>query len=221
MTIIVVDEQPGAGRLGRHVEHDPASRAFAIAQATEQLRTVSHRRHVPIFDQGDLGSCTGNAAAGAMGTGPWTHTTDEQVAIYFYERATHLDRIKGVYPPDDTGSSGLAVMKAVREQGWISSYRHCFSLHAVLTALQATPVVAGINWYESFDRPGLDGRVHVTGDVRGGHELCLTGVDIEAGTIRAANSWGAGWGDHGYLTFVFADFDRLLHEHGDVTVPVP
>lgn len=205
--------------LGRHVEHDPRSRAFAF-ETVAPIATVLHARHVPIFDQQSLGSCTGNAAAGCMGTGPWTHTTSETDAVSLYERATHLDRIAGTYPPSDTGSSGLAVMKAVKERGWITAYRHCFSLHSVLAALQTTPVIAGISWYEGFDHPDVHGFGKISGGVRGGHEICLVGVDATAKTVRAANSWGTGWGDSGFFSFSWDDFDRLLHEYGDCTVPV-
>lgn len=205
--------------LGRHVEHDERSRAFAYTSAAP-IQNVLHARHVPIFDQGDLGSCTGNAAAGCMATGPWKIRTSERTAVQLYERATQIDAIAGAYPPDDTGSSGLAVMKAVSERGWVNAYHHAFGMHAALTALQQTPVIAGINWYEGFDRPDPHGRVAIAGAVRGGHEICLLGVDIVAKTVRAANSWGASWADHGYFTFSWADFDRLLHEQGDVTVPV-
>lgn len=207
--------------LGRIVEHDPASLAYAIEAApVHALKTVLHQRHVPIFDQGNLGSCTGNAAAGCMATGPWNHATSETDAVRLYERATHLDHAPGVYPPDDTGSSGLAVMKAVRELGWITAYHHCFSLAAVLTALQTTPVIAGINWYEGFDKPKANGRVEIAGSVRGGHEVCLVGVDVTASTVRAANSWGASWADHGYFVMSFDTLTRLLAEKGDATVPI-
>lgn len=207
--------------LGRLVEHDPRSKAFPADVTGVVIHDVLHQRHVPVFDQGDLGSCTGNAAAGCMASGPWTHKTTEKDAVTLYERATHLDGIAGVYPPNDTGSSGLAVMKAVRENQWIGAYHHCFSLHACLAALQTTPVIAGVNWYEGFDHPAPDGTVRIAGGVRGGHEVCLLGVDVEHNLIRAVNSWGSSWGDKGFFSWTWADFDRLLHEHGDVTVPVP
>jgi len=206
--------------LGRHVEHDERSRAFAVAAAAAPLKSVLHLRHVPIFDQGDLGSCTGNAAAGCMATGPWKIRTSEKTAVQLYERATQLDSIAGAYPPDDTGSSGLAVMKAVRERGWITGYHHAFSMHAALIALQHTPVIVGVNWYEGFDRPDAHGLLSIAGSVRGGHEPYLLGCDVDAHTVRGANSWGPDWADHGYFEWTWDVFDRLLHEQGDVTVPV-
>ena len=60
----ILKEKAGAGRLGRHVEHDPRSRAFSAGTAA--FKTIRHLRHGKAFDQGDLGSCTGNAMAGVL-----------------------------------------------------------------------------------------------------------------------------------------------------------
>ena len=50
----IIIEKPGPGRLGRHVEHDPRSRAFSAGTAV--VKTVTYKRHGEPFDQGDLGS---------------------------------------------------------------------------------------------------------------------------------------------------------------------
>ena len=65
----IIKETAGAGRLGRHVEHDPQSRAFSAGTAA--IKTVSYKRHGAAFDQGELGSCTGNAMAGVLMTEPF------------------------------------------------------------------------------------------------------------------------------------------------------
>jgi hypothetical protein len=44
-------------RLGRNINHDPRSLRFVVAPAQVDT-TVSWPRKVPIFDQGQLGSCT-------------------------------------------------------------------------------------------------------------------------------------------------------------------
>lgn len=208
------------GSLGRHVEHDEQSRQFAVVRRAAPIASRHWTRHVPIYDQGQLGSCTGNAMAGALSTGPFRHRFHEATAIRIYKAATIIDGIDGAYPPDDTGSSGLAVSKVAQSKGWISSYRHCFSLDDVLTALQTGPVIAGTNWHEGMDNPGPGGLVRPTGSVRGGHEYCLIGVDVASKTIRAANSWGTSWADNGRFTISWDDFAALLAEDGDATVPV-
>jgi len=80
-----------------------------------------------------------------------------------------------------------------------------------------------VNWYDSFDSPDTSGDVVISTDatVRGGHEFELIGVDVNDRTFRAVNSWGAGWGDRGYFTLDYTDYERLLHEDGDATQFTP
>lgn len=217
---VIPEQEVGGHRLGRHIEHDERSRAFGITRRATPIASRHWTRHVPIYDQGNLGSCTGNAMAGALSTGPWSHRFTETTAVRIYKAATVIDGIPGTYPPDDTGSSGLAVAKVAQTRGWITSYRHCFSLDDVLAVLQTGPVIAGTNWHEGMDTPGPAGIVHPTGAVRGGHEYCLVGCNVASKTIRAANSWSETWGDKGYFTIGWDDFAALLAEDGDVTVPV-
>lgn len=207
--------------LGRHVEHDPRSREF-VATLAPAPRTVEHHRHCPPFDQGQLGSCTGNAIAGLLMTDPVRHVSwhfTERMAVDLYERATRLDSIPGQYPPDDTGSSGLAAAKAAKSRGYISGYAHAFGLDQALAALTLQPVIIGVNWYDSFDQPSPPGLVTITpgAQVRGGHEFELVGLDVAGKTVHACNSWGTGWGNNGFFHLSWSDLDRLLHEQGDVT----
>jgi hypothetical protein len=219
-----IQEKPVAGqRLGRHVEHDPRSRGFQVS-APPVLKDARHERHCPSFDQGNLGSCTGNAMAGALMTEPFFkdgRSLQESDAVSLYTRATHLDRLPGIYPPDDTGSSGLAVAKAARESGYITAYQHAFGLQQALGALVDGPAIAGVNWYDSFDNPNADGECPLTptAQCRGGHEIQLFGIEVEAKRVWVYQSWGPEWGGlkNGTFWFSWDTFDRLLHEQGDVT----
>jgi len=214
------DELPIPGmRLGRNVRHDPRSRQYPAAQAPRLVSAV-HQRHCPPFDQGDLGSCTGNAAAGLLMTEPFyfaDRQLDEADAVELYSRATRLDRFRGVYPPTDTGSSGLAVMRAARQEGYLSGYAHAFGLQHALAALVLQPVITGVPWYEGFDKPDASGMVEIRGSIRGGHEFEVVGIDVDARTVRCVNSWSAAWGDAGYFVMSWETWDQLLHEQGDVT----
>ncbi len=222
--VIHLPEIPGAGRLGRHIEHDERSRCFAAPQASGPLVSADWPRHCDPFDQGDLGSCTGNAMAGAAMTGPLFKVgrhLDESNAVTLYEAATRLDKVPGHYPPEDTGSSGLAVAKAAQRAGLISAYHHAFGLGAALSSLSKGPVIIGINWYEGFDAPqGTAALLAISGQPRGGHEVVLDGIDVKAGVVKGTNSWGLSWGNHGKFCMTFATFGRLLQESGDVVAPV-
>jgi hypothetical protein len=211
------------GSLGRLVEHDPASRSYQAARATTALKKVSWVRVGGPFDQGDLGSCTGNAVAGVMNTRPFHNATKpllaETDAVKLYELATRLDNAPGQYPPDDTGSSGLAACKAAKRLGYITGYRHAFGIQHALEALQLGPVITGVNWYEGFDKPLPSGLVEITGQVRGGHEFEVYGYDPATDLCWAWNSWGKSWGYRGRFCFTSKTWGQLLAERGDVTVP--
>lgn len=204
-------------RLGRHVNHDPRSRKFTAPVG--DIKTVMWERHVPIFNQGDLGSCTGNAAVGCVSSGPFSVKGDEALAIKVYSRATHIDHIRGVYPPTDTGSSGLAVCRALVALGMIQGYTHAFGFEHVAGALQIGPGITGITWLTGCDEPDTDGIVTYDGDVRGGHEVELVGLDADAKLVWFANSWGASWGKDGYFAMSWDDYLIALQNRGDATFP--
>jgi len=222
--IKIIKEKPGVGRLGRHVEHDPQSRAFLAGTAA--VTTVTFKRHVRAFDQGDLGSCTGNALAGVLMTDPFwvsSRVLTEADAVALYKVATKLDNIPGKYPPNDTGSSGLGVMKAAVQAKYITGYAHVFSLDHLLGSLVLRPGILGINWYTSFDSPSSTGECPLTASatVRGGHEVEMFGIDAKKERVWCYNSWGPTWGGrkNGTFYFSFKTLKRLLSEQGDATFP--
>lgn len=225
----IPEERIDGKRLGRHIRHDTRSLRYLVDELPSRaINTVSWARTAPIFYQGDLGSCTGNALLGCVGTVPLYQTQfanlmNESYAVGLYEEATKLDSYPGEYPPDDTGSDGLAAAAAAKEFGLISGYTHAVSLQGLLSALQTGPVAMGANWYSSFDNPDADGVVSIgkSAYVRGGHEFEVVGVDTGARLFTAANSWGGNWGLHGFFKFSYADAERLLGEDGDVTAPLP
>jgi hypothetical protein len=214
-------------RLGRHIRHDDRSRAYAFRAYGDPLVSVRHERHIPILDQGHLGSCTGNAGIGALGSGVYfsqhgTHySLDEVGAVQLYSDATALDGYPGTYPPDDTGSDGLSIATALKANGEISAYLHAFSLSDALAALAERPVIVGIAWHQDMFNPAPDGQVRPTGDIAGGHEIVADELDVENSRIWFANSWGTSWGVAGRFWMTWEDFGTLLADQGDVTVFVP
>jgi hypothetical protein len=216
------DDQPGA--LGRHIEHDERSRAFA-APALAEPRTVLWERHSRPFDQGSYGACTGFAAAGALCTTP-LHRPGEvwraRHAFRLYGAATRLDSFPGTWTPDDTGSSGLAVAKAAHNAGYITRYTHVFGIEHAKRTIADGPFITGTWWYSSFNRPGSDGQVKLDRGsvVEGGHEYEVVGYDAAEDVWRFANSWSPAWGDRGYFTMAGALYADLLANDGDATVLV-
>lgn len=238
--------------LGRHVHHDAQSRRFPFrpVHAAAHLGPVHHERHVPIFDQGELGSCTGNAALGILATGPYwdaepqswhdhgplSGTTripwTEEGAVMVYSAATQIDGLDGVYPAEDTGSDGLSAAKVLTEAGIIPGYEHTFSLADALAALQHFPLLVGTVWTESMFEPGSGGLIKPTGATLGGHEWIVdeyvpagsrtaTGGQPNIDLIGGTTSWGESFGVRGRFYMSVKDFGRLLDADGDVIVLTP
>jgi hypothetical protein len=227
---------PRTYALGRHVEHDEQSRRFAYRVAAVKPKTVLWEHHTAVLDQGQLGSCTGNALAQWLNTDFGRNVGDtlayfpalsdlrtpllEADAIRLYSLATRLDRFPGQYPPDDTGSSGLAVCKAGVRFRFLRAYHHVFSFPGLLMALQQSPVITGTTWTEHMCSPDSQGMIWPIGDELGGHEYLLLGCDMEHEYITLLNSWGPNWGDNGRAKMDFESFRALLADDGDVTVPL-
>jgi len=220
-------------RLGRHRLHDSRSRRFAAPEVDPAtLHSIRHEIKVPILNQGNVGSCTGHAITANMGgTAFWTAarefipTTEREAheyAVSVYSDATRLDPWEGQYLPDDTGSDGLSVAKAMHNRGLISGYQHAFSLNAALTALASQPVIVGTAWLSSMYSPDRrDGKLIVQGYEDGGHEYCLDELDVERKRVWVRNSWGLDWGIGGRAWMSWADLGKLLANYGDCTILVP
>lgn len=210
--------------LGRLVEHDPRSRQFP-ARAKADIRDKMWRKYGPTLDQGTLGSCTGNAAAHAMNAAPYRapHAgrplLKQADAVSIYQDATILDPFPGTYPPEDTGSSGLAVAKVLRNRGYIDGYSHAFSVEQALGALMLGPLLFGTYWHGSMFEPDARGYVHPDGSIYGGHEVLIIGYTGK--TVHLLNSWGKGWGQGGRFKLTLEDFTALMLNDGDVTALRP
>lgn len=223
-------------RLGRHQRLDARSLAYMvendIGTMSRSYSDQSWDRIIPILDQGHLGSCTGNAGTGALGTEPFysqagkavlPSTTDpatfEEFAVQLYSDATKIDPFPGAYPPTDTGSSGLAICQVLKNRRTISGYTWARTAYGFLTLLQAGPVLQGMPWYNAFFHPDNDGFIDSdpswsTSGVAGGHEVEAIGVEVDRqdafnSVILYANSWGTGWGDAGRFRMRLRTYEQL------------
>lgn len=215
-------------RLGRHQMHDflPAE-LEAVVDLLAPIRDVVHEEFEPCFDQGQIGSCTANAALGTLVTDPFGKpgvAYTEQDALALYEAETLLDdsQIPGHYPPDDTGSSGPWSMMALEKRGLIKSWRHTRSPHSALRMLNSGPISLGVPWYQSQFEVDSNDTIHVDrkSGLAGGHQIAVTANDTSGCRIKIRNSWGASWGSAGHAWLSWDDFATLLKLGGDVVQPV-
>ncbi|WP_043617357.1 hypothetical protein [Nonomuraea candida] len=185
---------------------------------------VRWQRRAPIFNQGSIGSCTGHAMAGVLGTDGLGRTgrsdITEELALELYELATKLDEFPGEYPSKDTGSSGVGVSKAAMRLGYINGYWHTRSITGAIAALHYGPCLIGIPWYTACEDPRADALVPFTGEHMGGHEIVLVGWEPDQQRFVFANSRGPDFGDGGFFRMTYRDFAHALWLGGDVVLPI-
>lgn len=228
--------------LGRHVEHDERSRGFAHLPRDVMPKGINSFFQSPVgpLNQGDVGSCTGNAEAQWLNT-DYALPVREQVnkgqplgepdALKIYSLGTHLDNIRGNYPPIDTGCSGLGVAKAGVKLGFLQGYSHIFTWQAFQATAEVRPFIAGTLWTNTMFN-AHNGLVRVgslrDSNIAGGHEYLVCGIDWAAQVVILRNSWGDrtdidpnGWPGckpGGYFAISFREYQALLDAQGDGTV---
>lgn len=219
--------------LGRVVDHDERSRAFRTTYTPPtKLKMVDWDDTAPITNQGKVGACTGFTALDLMNnhlfignrkraTGSTTLLPNNK-GLDFYHQATLRDGISGnTYPGADEGSSGLGAAKGLKYEKYITGYTHGFSMTDFLAALQHQPVMVGTDWTANMFDPDRNGLIRPTGNVEGGHEYGAFGYDPATTLIKFRNHWTADWGVRGRFYMLANDFEQLLANQGDVTIPNP
>jgi hypothetical protein len=184
--------------LGRQKVHDPRSKAFAVTAPIDKSKWRS--KTIRIYDPPKNpnqchGECTGVAkcvqmnAVGNRVTGIIFGMTD---AHRFYHEATRLDPFDGEWPPDDTGSSGLASAKAAQKLGIGGEYLHIFNgADGVVQQIQEGHVVSvGTWWYEDMFEPSSLGIIQPTGKQVGGHQYAARGYDARRDLVLIRCWWG-------------------------------
>jgi hypothetical protein len=209
-------------RLGRHVYHDLRSVNYReeLPRKTTPLRTVQHRRYDPRPEPNqDIGCCTMVAEcmmANTKGNRVRGKVLNMQDAEEGYSLATQLDPWEGSYPPNDTGSSGLAAAKAAVQLGIATDYVWYFSVEEVLQALQLHPVSFGGIWtWDMFNCTQDHPVIYPTGEIAGGHQWLLSGYLANDHMIAGECWWGPVFGRNGRFYISVDDFRTLMEQDGD------
>lgn len=91
----------------------------------------------------------------------------------------------------------------------ITSYQRLSSLDDMRSCLAAGfPFVFGFTVYDGFEsaavaRTGVLNLPQASEQVIGGHAVCAVGYDDGSQRFIVRNSWGSGWGQHGYFTMPY------------------
>lgn len=204
---------------------DPRDFKYQL-KAAHRPKSVDLRSQMPpVWDQGQLGSCTAFALTASVA---FLHGfTGSQLFLYYKERVlehtTHSDAgamirdgikvlAKVGLPPEDAWPYDVSkfarrpTTKAYRaaKQELIGEYRRLSSLDDYLDCLASrSPFVVGITVFESFEGTQAEqaGEVPMPGpneQVLGGHAICVCGYRDD-GSFIVRNSWGPDWGDAGYF----------------------
>lgn len=228
--VVTIDQQDV--RLGRQVVHDPRSRRFAFPLTAVDLPTqpFRHRLYNPrTTPRQRVGCCTGvdqMVKCNALGNRRIGVVLGMAEAERLYSRASQIDPWPGSWPPEDTGSSGLAACKTALDQGLITRYEWLFAgARQVLAALvggagrKGRCVGVGTWWTSEMFRPDPQTQlVRPTGARVGGHQWTITGWEPKYKAFEGLCWWGTEFGANGRFRIRFEDLDALLADDGDAHV---
>lgn len=211
-------------RLGRNIVHDERSRAFPLLTPIDKStwRDKAVRIYDPIPNPNQtIGNCTGCAKAmefNAVGNRVAGRVLKMVNATAFYARATEIDPFPGTYPPEDTGSSGLAAAKAAVEQGYGGEYRWLFrgADEIVQAVMDGHVVNVGTWWYEGMMPHDYSRLVHPTGMKVGGHQWIVRGYDKSSDWVMG-RCW---WGTFRDFWITRSDLQNLMMDDGDAHIQV-
>jgi C1A family cysteine protease len=205
-------------------------RLFGLMATPLPAKVDLRAKMPPVFDQGQLGSCTANALSGAVS---YLHgLIGSRLFIYFNERTMEgtVNQDAGAMIRD--GVKSLNKQGVCPEKEWpyqvtkfkakpspkcfadatantISEYQRITGLDGMLHFLAAGfPFVFGFTVYDGFESAEVDKtgvlNLPAKGEkTLGGHAVCAVGYDLAAKRLLVRNSWGAGWGQAGYFTMPF------------------
>ncbi len=182
----------------------------------------------PIYDQGNIGSCTANAFCGLLYYKRPTFL-GSRLFLYYNER-----RLEGSINYDSgatlyDGIKSLLINGVCLEKNWVynenkfaikppnSCYIEALKykvksvknidntlINMKSSLVNKQPFVVGIAVYESFESntvasTGLVPMPQPNEQLLGGHAILIVGYDDIKKVWIARNSWGSSWGDKGYF----------------------
>lgn len=173
-----------------------------------------------VKDQGNCGACVAFATCAAMESalliGEGCALTLSEAHLFFcgagdnacadgWDFLPAIDRAKevGVCSAEALPYTDTGVCKDVAPEVKITDYSVSHSMRDRKKALEAGPVIAGMEVYRDFlfYKSGI--YEHATGEMIGLHAVCIVGYnDLESYWI-VKNSWGTDWGEDGFARIAY------------------
>ena len=192
----------------------------------------------PIWDQGQLGSCTAHAIGAAVEFDRLKQhqppIDPSRLFIYYNERAMEGTITSDAGAMIRDGIKSVATQGVCPESHWPYDVRRfairptplCYQeaikdralayrrVNQALGEMQGClaagyPFVFGFSVYSSFETREVSntGTAPMPGrkdSLLGGHAVLAVGYDDAEQRFLVRNSWGTGWGDHGFFTLPYA-----------------
>jgi C1A family cysteine protease len=182
----------------------------------------------PVYDQGQLGSCTANALCGGVEYLEKQPVSPSRLFLYYNERLLQGTTQQDSGSTIGTGITALINYGIVAESVWpydtndwnvkpdqqayteakkdlLISFTHLTNLDVIKESIyRGYPVSFGFQVYEYMESNAMERngilRLPVPGEkLLGGHAVLAVGYDDDTQMIRVRNSWGAYWGLNGYF----------------------
>jgi len=214
--------------LGRLVSKDSRDRLFSLkAPAAAPNTKYKFWYTSPAFDQGWTSQCVAYSGVKLLDSGP-IRNTQAKLDFTFSDLYTECQKNDQWEGEDYDGTSVRALLKVLKNKGYISRYEWAFDVQTIVNHVLTTgPMVVGTTWTNDMFNADSKGFIRATGSIAGGHAYLIKGVNTETkcsdgtvGAFRIINSWGAGWGNRGCASISFADFDKLLKDDGEAATVV-
>lgn len=185
-------------RLGRQKVHDPRSRSFPAKPTIDRStwRSKAIRIYDPTVNPNQChGECTGTTKCmqfNSSGNRIVGKVLDMKTAHQLYSYASHNDPWPGAWPPEDTGTSGLASCEASKLLGLGGEYRHVFggADEVVQLIMDWQTVSIGSWWTDDMMEPNSLGVIEPTGKIIGGHQYLGHGYDLKRDMVMIRCWWG-------------------------------
>ena len=224
--------------LNRRPQLDERNSRYPMRLALDRLTEQFFPRGVPpgyrymnmgpVLDQGSTGTCVGHGGRNWLSAAPLM-TKGGPSAFDIYRGTVPLDEwddndFEATAPDSDlqSGTSVLALMKYMKQQGHLKSYLWAESIDDVRAWLLSGlgTLILGVSWLTGMFETDRHGYLRVTGAIEGGHCLLLCGwndnkidpVTGELGCAQLFNSWGRGWGRNGRAFIAKSELTTLLFD---------